>query len=231
MDRGRWRRFAALIERFGIKPILAVVPDNRDPELEVDMPDPEFWNEMLGLEARGATIGLHGFQHLCKSEGQSLVPLHLHTEFAGKSHEQQCDWICRGLAILRGHGLTPRIWVAPRHGFDVVTLRVLDEEGIALVSDGFAVGPFRAGGLTWIPQQLWGPVKKRRGLWTICLHANTATDGDVLRLEEFLTRSAGEFTSVDRVLEEWTVGPRSVADRLFHVWMVMRIRWRRFRRS
>ena len=31
--RERWRRLEALIQEFSLQPILAVVPDNRDPEL------------------------------------------------------------------------------------------------------------------------------------------------------------------------------------------------------
>jgi Uncharacterized protein conserved in bacteria (DUF2334) len=231
MNRARWRRFAGLIDRFGIKPILAVVPDNRDPELEVDAFDSEFWGEMRRLEANGAIIGLHGFRHLCNSDGRSLVPLHSRTEFAGVAREEQRDWIREGLVILREQGLTPRIWVAPRHGFDAATLGALNDEGIELVSDGFAAGPFLFGGLRWIPQQLWGPAERRRGLWTICLHANTAPDEDFRGLEGFLEGAAERFTSVDRVLEEWTIGSRSAADRIFHFRMMTRIRLRRYMRQ
>lgn len=69
-----------------------------------------------------------------------------------------------------------------------------------MISDGFARIPFRRGGATWIPQQLWGPVDKPKGLWTICVHANTASDADIAVLRAFLTVHADQFTSVDRVL-------------------------------
>ncbi len=156
-----------------------MVPDNQDHDLQLSPPDPEFWDRMRALEAGGATIALHGFQHLCKSKGRSLVPLHRHSEFAGVDEETQRQWIHAGLEILRGHGLNPRIWVAPRHGFDASTLRALSQEGIKLLSDGFARVPFTRGGLTWIPQQLWEPVVKPAGLWTICVHSNTARGSQV----------------------------------------------------
>jgi hypothetical protein len=231
MNRGRWERFLPMIRRFGIRPILAVVPDNRDPELQFQPDDPGFWREMRSLEAAGASIGLHGFQHLCQANGRSLLPLHDRTEFAGVSQDLQREWIRAGLAILRGHGLQPRIWVAPRHGFDQVTLGVLREEGIALVSDGFAAQPFRSGDLPWIPQQLWGPVAKRSGLWTICMHANSATDEAVIALGNFLERFSAQFTSLDRVVQEWPIADRSLADRVFHAQMLARIRLARFYRQ
>ena len=199
-SRTGWAPFRALIEEFSLKPILAIVPDNRDPELEVDPPDPDFWARMQALEAGGATIALHGYRHLCQSRGRSLVPLHRQTEFAGVPREIQRQWIAAGLEILRGHGLIPRVWVAPRHGFDRATLAALRSEGIGTVSDGFARVPFARGGLTWIPQQLWAPVERPSGLWTICLHTNTAGPETAKNLRAFLEIHSGQFTSVERIL-------------------------------
>ncbi len=196
----RWRRVESLIEEFSLRPILAVVPDNRDPELGIARPDPAFWRRIHALEVSGAVVGLHGFRHICTSRGRSLVRLARTSEFAGVPAQIQRTWIIEGLRILRAHGLNPRIWVAPRHGFDRNTLDALGAEGIALLSDGFARIPFRRGGATWIPQQLWGPVDKPKGLWTICVHANTASDADISALHAFLTDHADQFTSVDRVL-------------------------------
>lgn len=199
----RWRRLQALIEAFRIRPILAVVPDNRDPELQLGPPDPEFWVRMRAMEAAGAAVALHGYQHLCASKGRSLVPLNRHSEFAGVPEETQREWIREGLRILRSYGLNPRLWVAPRHGFDRGTLAALRAEGIGLLSDGFARLPFTRGSLTWIPQQLWAPMERTKGLWTICVHANTARDADLEDLRAFLSRHSGQFTSLDRVLKEF----------------------------
>ena len=116
MDRGKWQRFLPLLERFGVRPILAVVPDNRDPELQVAPEDPAFWDQMRDLQTAGASIALHGYQHLCMAEGRGLVPLHRLTEFAGAPLETQREWVRVGLRILRGHGLEARVWAAPRHG-------------------------------------------------------------------------------------------------------------------
>lgn len=79
----RWREFRALIEEFRLQPILAVVPDNHDPALQFSKPDSSFWSQIRILESAGATIGLHGFRHLCLSRGRSLLGLHRTSEFAG----------------------------------------------------------------------------------------------------------------------------------------------------
>jgi len=227
----RWQRFIPVIEKFGIRPILAVVPENCDPELENSATDPEFWSRMRTMEAAGATIGLHGYRHICNSRGRSLVPLHETSEFAGVPEETQQKWIHVGLGILRSHGLDPRLWVAPRHGFDVGTLRALRNEGIGAISDGFARVPFMRGGLTWIPQQLWAPVEKQCGVWTICIHSQTATDNAVDEIAAFVSEHAAQFTSVGAVLDEFQWKELDRAERLYGAYLFGRVRISKLRRN
>jgi len=202
MSKERFDRFLSILERFRVQPILAIVPDNQDPELNVDPPDPDFWERMRALEKQGATIAMHGYRHLCRRGGKPLLSLHQETEFAGVPEATQRDWIRSGLQILRSQGLCPRLFVAPRHGFDQSTVRVLHREGFGCLSDGFAKRPFTRGDVIWIPQQLWEPVQKKTGLWTICIHPNTASASLEKRLEAFLNDLAPWFTSFDRVLKE-----------------------------
>ncbi len=223
VSRQGWQHFLPLLAEYKIKPILAVVPDNQDAELAVSAADPVFWDEMRAQETAGAAIALHGYRHLCESRGRNLVPLTSASEFAGVAEATQREWIRAGLEILRGHRLTPKVWVAPRHGFDRTTLRVLRAEGIVVVSDGFARAPFLRDGLTWIPQQLWEPVEKPCGLWTICLHPNTASDELLCKLENFLQQHAPEFTSVDRVLADYEPTPRSIGELFYGAAALVRI--------
>lgn len=215
VERTRWQRFMPLIEEFGLRPILAIVPDNLDYHLEASPFDSDFWAQMRSMEAAGATIALHGYHHLSNSSGPSLLPLHRKTEFAGVPEETQRQWIRAGLEILRDEGLDPRIWVAPRHGFDVHTLTALRMEGIRLLSDGFARAPFTRGGITWIPQQLSAPVNKQKGLWTICVHPNTAHSSLISELREFLRLHSTQFTCLDRVLAEFPPAKLTGAEWLY----------------
>lgn len=230
MARAPWDRLQRLIAEFRLRPILAVIPDNQDPELQIDPPDPAFWARMRALQTAGATIGLHGYRHLCASRGRSLVPFHRFTEFAGVPQETQRLWIRAGLETLRAQGLNPRLWVAPRHGFDRATLRALREEGIGILSDGLARIPFARGGLTWLPQQLWAPVEKSRGLWTILLHANIASESLIGALEAFLRRHAEQCTSVDRILAEYSPKKLTVPERFYESAALLRLRQRQLRK-
>lgn len=220
----RRERFLSLVARYGVTPILAVVPDNQDPALKLQSPDPEFWNRMRSYQAAGFTIAMHGYRHLCSSRGKSFLGLHEGTEFAGVDESLQRAWIRRGLEILRGYDLNPRLFVAPRHGFDHSTLRALAGEGLGILSDGFARRPFTRHEVIWIPQQLWEPVKKSTGLWTICIHTNTATATLEDKLEKFLGENAEHFTSFDQVIADTSPNDLRWSERLAESLANLRVR-------
>jgi predicted deacetylase len=231
MSPARWQRFLPLLAHYKIKPILAIIPDNQDPTLNFAAADPDFWQKMREQQAAGAAIALHGFRHKCTQHGRSLLPLHRHSEFAGAPEDQQREWIRSGISILRNHGLNPRLFVAPRHGFDRTTLRVLKQEGIEALSDGFAHRPYLRDGITWIPQQLWAPVDKPSGLWTICLHTNSTSTVLLAQLEAFLKRNAEKFTTVDRVLADYPLTRINPLEALQSRVALLRIQLRKFRKS
>jgi len=216
---------------YGIRPILAVVPDNRDRNLERGLENPMFWAEMRELQACGATIAMHGYRHLCVSRGVSLVPLKDTSEFAGVGERTQGLWIQDGLKILQRHGLDAKLWVAPNHGFDRATLRALRDSGIHVLSDGLARVPFKSNGLLWIPQQLWKPIPRSVGTWTICIHSNTAKLHEVEELDLFLRNHAMQFTSVDRIVAETEIGELDLWERLYACYALRRIQLSRLRRA
>lgn len=230
-DAQRWNPLLELLAELGIRPILAVVPRNEDPDLMRAEADNNFWPRLRALTAQGAAIGLHGFRHLSCSRGRGLVPLHRETEFAGAPLEAQRAWIAAAMEIFRAQGIVPRLWVAPRHGFDRNTLRVLAGQGIDLLSDGFASAPYVRGGLTWLPQQLWASVEKPHGLWTICIHPNTATVDELAALTDFLRAHRGEFLSLDEALASFPPVPYSFSYWCREKLVLSRIQLSRARRS
>jgi len=227
MDEARWRPWAEVMEQFGVKPLLAIVPRNEDPGL-MRGSMPGFWEEMREWQRRGAAIGLHGYRHVCRSQGRSLVPKHRWSEFAGVDGKTQRGWIAEGLRLLREEGLEATVWVAPRHGLDWETVAGVRDAGIGIVSDGFGVRPYVERGVVWLPQQISRPVVKSEGLWTICLHTNTATDEALQEMEGFLALNRGWITSVEEIQREWAMTGRSWLERGM-AWAAgagMELRWR-----
>jgi hypothetical protein len=176
-----WDQLEPVLREHGVKPILAVVPDNRDPHLAVDSPRPDFWHRVRGWQAEGWTIALHGYQHLYTSADAGLMGLNGYSEFAGLPETAQRTKLSAALAVFREQGVNADAWVAPAHSFDATTVGLLRELGVGVISDGFYRRPVRRLDCAWVPQQLWRFRPMPAGLWTVCLHHNGFDDATVRR--------------------------------------------------
>lgn len=211
-----WQQIEKILLQNRLEPILAIVPDNRDSSLMVREARSDFWATARSWQARGWTIGVHGYQHLYVTDRPGLVPINARSEFAGLSEREQKAKLKKALAVFQRERITPEVWVAPAHSFDAVTLRVLKRLGLATVSDGLYLNPIKdALGITYIPQQLWRLRPMRFGLWTICYHHNGWTQRDVDRFEADAQRYRNQITSVHRVLTTCQIRPPNFADALF----------------
>ena len=211
-----WREIEKILVEYGVKPILAVVPDNRDPKLRVDEPNPNFWDEVRKWQSRGWTIGLHGYQHAYVTTDAGFIGINRYSEFAGLPASEQREKIRLGMAIFRKEGVTPDLWIAPAHSFDTHTLEALRAEGVNVVSDGFFPAPGRdRRGMFWVPQQLWRFADRPRGVWTVCMHHNDWTQARLEQLRDEVKRRREQVTSVEEVLDVYGARKLSVTDRVF----------------
>ena len=201
MDWGRFWSLLRLFQRNRVKPLLGVVPDNKDKKLDRQKPEPRFWDTMRLLVERDLVeIAQHGYQHILARASESAL---LKTsqgrrversEFAGYSYQEQLERIHKGREILIQRGLVTDYWFAPNHSFDLTTLNALKTAGFTAVSDGIALLPYTYRGLIFIPQQLWGPAWVPTGVFTICLHSNEITNGEIKSIRRFL-RTPAHITS------------------------------------
>ena len=204
MSWGVWDGVEAVLTEAGVSPLLAVVPDNQDPSLVRDDGDPRFWDRVRAWQARGWSIGLHGFQHRYVSADRGLVGRHARSEFAGLPAVEQARKLDAALAIFEKEGVHADAWVAPGHTFDRTTVALLLERGIDVVSDGFGVLPHRsADGALWVPQQLWWFRRRPFGVWTVCLHHNAWTADGVDRFRDALGRYRAATVDLPRIVETY----------------------------
>lgn len=196
----RWERVAALLDTHDIKPIVAVIPDNRDDTLHVDPPRKNFWEVVSGWHRKGWTLGLHGYQHRYVTQDGGLVPISKKSEFAGLALQIQEEKIRKGWRIFQSHRLKPSIWIAPGHSFDKNTLVALKREtDIDVISDGIALNCFAHDGFHWIPQQLWRFRKMPFGTYTICLHPNKMSERAFQQFEQDVSRHRRLFIGLSEV--------------------------------
>jgi len=180
MDWAAWDRIEAMLVARDVKPILAVVPDNRDPRLMVAPARIDFWERVRGWQARGWAIGLHGWQHTYVNQEPGILRLNPFSEFAGLPYEAQYAKLSAGLDRFRREGVRADAWIAPAHSFDRVTVRALLAAGLPVISDGMAFSPFRdAAGAVWVPQQFARMRPMPWGVWTFCYHINGISPQDL----------------------------------------------------
>src|SRR5687767_4013101 len=115
MNWGVWTEIERILVGCGVKPVLAVVPDNRDPMLEVDLPVHDFWDRVRAWQKRGWTIALHGFQHRYVTPNAGICGLSNKSEFAGLRVEEQREKLRRAMEIFKREGIVARVWIAPGH--------------------------------------------------------------------------------------------------------------------
>jgi hypothetical protein len=214
MDWAAWDPVQALLLEAGARPILAVVPDNRDPKLAVDAPRPDFWERVRGWQAQGWSIGLHGWQHTYVNREPGLLRLNRASEFAGLSLEEQAGKLRLGLEVFAREGVRADCWVAPSHSFDWNTVAALAGVGLRVISDGMALAPYRdPGGSLWVPQQFANMRPMPYGVWTFCYHLNGFRPADLRAFEAGLRRLRPRLIGLEEALA-LADRPRSAADRL-----------------
>lgn len=189
-----YQRLSAIFDRLGIKPLLGVVPDLKDPELLAFPKVPmNIWDELRARQAQGWGIALHGYTHVYDSTQPGIFGDVPRSEFAGIPYNEQRRRIETGKAILEAHGLRIEAFMAPSHSFDGNTLRVLREVGIPSVTDGYGFYPYREQGLLFVPQMNERPIPMPFGVLTFCIHLNGASPHFLARVEKFMERHARNF--------------------------------------
>jgi len=198
-----WLAIEDLLIKHELKPILAIVPDNRDPVLQVDPPAKDFWQRARYWQSLGWTIALHGYQHLYVAKAAGIVNLRKKSEFASLSESAQEEKLRQGTEIFAREGIHSRVWIAPGDAFDEVTVSLLPRFGLDIISAGWFWEPFSGPhGVTWMPCQLSILRNVPSGVWTVCYHPNSWSDLDFEQFQESLEQYKGEITSLDQAMTE-----------------------------
>jgi peptidoglycan/xylan/chitin deacetylase (PgdA/CDA1 family) len=215
-----WAEIEALLLALRIKPLLAVIPDNREAKFNVGPAANDFWDRVRAWQERGWTIGLHGYQHLYVSANAGLVATRRKSEFAGLPTAAQEEKLRRGMEIFQREAIRTETWVAPGNTFDAVTVSLLPRFGIRIISDGNFHLPYLARDrIFWIPQQLFHFRPAPAGIWTVCFHHNVWSEDALKQFRENVIRYQHDIVSVSDVVELY--GERQSA---WSEWLCMRPR-------
>ena len=204
-----------LCEKYNIKPIFAIIPDNQDESLISKYTrDDMAWHRIKEWIDQGWTPALHGCHHVYTTNDGGINPIHRRSEFAGESLEMQCEKIKKGLSSLRSHGIEPKLFIAPSHTFDQNTLEALRlETDIRVISDTIANDAYMLDEFLFLPQQSGAVRDLKLKLVTFCYHPNIMSEKDFGVLEAFLMKHKTEFVSFDEVISRNNIRGKSIVDR------------------
>ena len=192
MDWKKFERFKAILDKHGVKPLIGVVPDNRDKKLQIDPPRDNFWDYIKELQNDGWVVAMHGLTHVYSNREPGMFPIGDKSEFAGISYEKQDEMIREGRRILKSNGIMTDFFMAPSHSYDRNTLKALRKNGFARITDGFGKRPYEMDGLIFYPISVSrrDTLKSSKdGIVTFVFHANTMLDKDFDYLEKLFDRA------------------------------------------
>lgn len=201
MDKAKWEKVLDILDNYGIRPMIGIIPNNQDAKQRIDNPDIDFWIKAKTWEQKGYAIALHGYDHCYISTSSGVNPMWNRSEFAGISYEKQCQKIRDGYTILKKNGLNPKFFFAPSHTFDENTLAAIKKcTDIRIISDTIATKPYRSGDFIFVPQ-LGGKFKEVciSGFWTFCMHPSYMSDLDFKNMEHFLKMHKDDFIGFDQL--------------------------------
>jgi len=197
MDFRKFNRVKAILDEAGLKPLIGVVPYNMDEALHMELEHEDFGNFLVDLERRGWVIALHGFNHRYTTREKGIFPINNFSEFAGVDYDRQNYMIAKGIDILKNWGVTPKVFMAPGHTFDMNTLKALKVNNLMAITDGFGKMPYIRKDITFYP------ISKKRsectnnkfGYSTYVLHTNTMTDEDIDKFATMIKEKRKYFIS------------------------------------
>ena len=105
-----WQRFEKLINifnKYGVKPLLAVIPDNQDSSLKKQSPIPDFWEKVRDWQNKNYIVGMHGYTHQYANKDGGILKLHQGSEFAKTPLKVQIEKIKNFKYISDGIALWP----------------------------------------------------------------------------------------------------------------------------
>ncbi len=213
-----WDQIELVLLKYDIKPILAVVPDNKDQQLMVSDARIDFWDRVRQWQSWGWTIALHGYQHVYVNQKSGLLGITPNSEFAGLSREIQETKLRKGLTVFHSNGIHTETWITPSHSFDVLTLELLKSLGILIISDGFSTRAYiDRMGLVWIPCQQWERIRPQKaGLYTVVIHPNSWSGDSVERFVQDIIAFRKQITSLSHLLEVTQLLPLSTLEKFIY---------------
>ena len=191
-----------LFDKFNLRPLLGVIPENQDPELLKYPKNSNFWKRVESWKKKGWEISMHGYSHLYERQTnrKDIFNYGGGSEFFGLDYENQLNKIKSGLEKFREKNISIRSFFAPNHTYDFNTLKALDTSGIRIVIDGYGLFPYFKFNLFFIPQLFYREIMLPFGIQSTQIHLNYWDDKYFSHFENFINKNYNKIVDLNYIL-------------------------------
>jgi len=195
----------AIFDKFEIKPVLGVIPNNKDAHLlSYPKKKESFWNQIRLWKDKGWEIVMHGDTHVydkfCKKN--DYFGHGGGSEFYGHPYETQISRIKNGLNKFKSERIFIRAFFAPNHTYDENTFLALKKCGINQIIDGYGLMPYEENEIKFIPQLFHKIFALPFGIQTTQIHLNYFSKKDFENFEMFIKQYAKKIITYDQALKK-----------------------------
>jgi len=190
-----------LFDKYKIKPLLGIIPENKDPELRTHPHNSEFWKRVKIWRDKGWEISMHGYTHVYsqRTKKKDYFNYGGQSEFFGLSYNSQIDRIKLGIKKFKDNGINVRSFFAPNHTYDINTFKALNDSGIKIVIDGYGLFPFHKFNLFFVPQLFYKEIILPIGIQATQIHLNNWNDKDFEKFEKLISKNSEKIVDIDYI--------------------------------
>jgi predicted deacetylase len=195
-------RCELLFDKFNLKPLLGVIPENKDPEFLKYPKNSDFWSRVKNWEKKGWEISMHGYTHLYEKQTKKndIFNYGGSSEFFGLDYQNQLNKIKLGLKKFKEKNISIRSFFAPNHTYDLNTLRALKECNIKIVIDGYGLFPYYKFDLLFVPQLFYKEKLLPFGIQSTSMHINYWDIKYLNNFEDFINKNYNKVVDIDYIL-------------------------------
>jgi predicted deacetylase len=205
MDWKLMKKLEDLFDEYSIKPVLGVIPNNKDKEFLAFSRNNNFWDQVRKWQDKGWEIVQHGDTHiydkLCRKKSD-YFNYGGGSEFFGHSLEIQIERIKNGLEKFKKERINIRAFFAPNQTYDQNTFIALKDCGITEIIDGYGLMPYTENKIKFIPQLFEKVILLPFGIQSTKLHLHTWKEDDFKSFEKFIKKNSKKILTYDQAISK-----------------------------
>ena len=193
----------SLFDKNNIKPLVGVIPKNKDPDLLKFSKNNGFWERVNSWQNKGWEISMHGMSHVYSqySNKKDIFNYGGNSEFYNLDFKTQSKMISSGIKIFNDKKVKVRSFFAPNHIYDQNTLKALSENKIKIVIDGYGLFPFLKDEILFIPQLFYRELFLPFGIQSTQIHLNNWENNHFLNFEKLIDKHLSKIVNLDYILK------------------------------